>query len=487
VNNFFTHALERFVDAYAWFLSLKIVKLIVMLIFLTWTLVSIYSLESLQRGLPQAQAMPSDSYMIDFFDAIDEYLATGSPVYFIVEAGYGNNPEKWEVDDESVYSKFCKSKDICDDWALPKIINALANDVDSSISHISPGTSYSWMDDFWGFVNPDSECCRVDNNGAYLAIDDSNETYSTLRETFDTCLSASTTVPPVPEDMYMSLFSMFATASAGNLCSYGGGSIYRGQFSIDDEPIPVVTDSTAAVVLNSTGYGTEITAWSYMVTCTANPTQQNYIDAYDQHLRAAEWMSEKTGVDIWVYSLTYVYFNQYLTIRSDSFELIGLALITIFVVTGLFLGNIFYALVIALAAANVVVQVGGLLYPNDIMLNGLSMVNLVIAAGIAVEFCGHYVRMFAKARGTGDERAREALRRVLVSVFFGITITKVLGLSMLTLADSRVFKKYYFRMYMFVVMCGFLNGMVLLPVVLSSIMDVKAFFQRRRGELKHNA
>jgi Niemann-Pick C1 protein len=110
----------------------------------------------------------------------------------------------------------------------------------------------------------------------------------------------------------------------------------------------------------------------------------------------------------------------------------------------------------------------------------------VIAAGIAVEFCGHYVRMFAKARGTGDERAREALRRVLVSVFFGITITKVLGLSMLTLADSRVFKKYYFRMYMFVVMCGFLNGMVLLPVVLSSIMDVKAFFQRR-GEAKQRS
>jgi hypothetical protein len=35
-------------------------------------------------------------------------------------------------------------------------------------------------------------------------------------------------------------------------------------------------------------------------------------------------------------------------------------------------------------------------------------------------------------------------------------------------------------------MCGFLNGMVLLPVVLSSIMDVKAFFQRR-GEAKQRS
>ncbi|KAG3060631.1 hypothetical protein PI125_g24858 [Phytophthora idaei] len=116
------------------------------------------------------------------------------------------------------------------------------------------------------------------------------------------------------------------------------------------------------------------------------------------------------------------------------------------------------------------------------MLNGLSIVNLIIAAGIAVEFCGHYVRFFAKAQGTGDERARDALRQVFTSVIFGITITKVIGLSVLTLADSRVFKKYYFRMYMMVVLCGVLNGMLLLPVLLSTITDVRNFFFRRGSQ-----
>ncbi|RLN10702.1 hypothetical protein BBO99_00009749, partial [Phytophthora kernoviae] len=48
--------------------------------------------------------------------------------------------------------------------------------------------------------------------------------------------------------------------------------------------------------------------------------------------------------------------------------------------------------------------------------------------------------------------------------------------------DSRVFKKYYFRMYMVVVLCGVLNGMVLLPVLLSTIIDVKNFFLRKRSE-----
>ncbi|KAI9916363.1 hypothetical protein PsorP6_017831 [Peronosclerospora sorghi] len=481
-NRTFSNVLDYCVEIYASVLSYKIVKLIIVLVFLLWTLWSIYSLQSLDQGLPQKEAMPSDSYMIDYFDALDKYLATGVPVYFIVETGYGRNPEVWPLNDETVESIFCKSKDICDTYSIPNIINALANEADKTVTHISPGTTYSWMDDFWGFVNPDSECCRVDAQGAYVPIEIGNETYTELRANDDTCLPSTMNVPPVPEAQYMSLFSMFATASAGASCSYGGGSIYRGQFSIDDKPIPAVNLSTPAVKLNSSGYGNEITAWSYMVTGTSNPTQQHFIDSYKQNLAAADWISQKTGVDIWVYSLTYVYFEQYLTVVNDAYMLIGLALAAIFVITTLYLGNVFYSLAISLTAMNLVLQVLGLMQPLDIMLNGLSIVNLIIAAGIAVEFCGHYVRFFAKARGTGDERARDALRQVLTSVLFGITLTKIIGLSVLTMADSRVFKKYYFRMYMMVVLCGVLNGMLLLPVVLSTLVDVRDFFLRRRSQ-----
>ncbi|TYZ67629.1 hypothetical protein PybrP1_011406 [[Pythium] brassicae (nom. inval.)] len=475
------HMFDRCVDAYSWFLSLRVVKLFVLLLFLSWTLLSITSIETLKHGLPQAESMPSDSYLTDYFNALDVYLATGAPVYFVVEGGYGRNPPVFDLNDQAVQAKFCKSKAFCDEFAIPKIIDALANEGDRDVTHFSEGTTYSWMDDFWGFVNPDSECCRVDSkNGSYLPILADDAAYSLSRPSNPTCLAAKTAVPPVPKSLFMSLFSMFSTASAGNLCSYGGGSIYRGQFSVDDKPIPVVTSSTPQIVLNQTSYGNQITAFSYMVVATANPTQQHFIDAYAQARRAAAWISEKTGVDVWAYSLTYVFFDQYLTVVRDTYTLVGLALAAIFVVHAIYFGGLLYPLAIALAAANIVIQVMGLMRPNDILLNGLSMVNLIIAAGIGVEFCGHYVRMFAKARGSGDERAKIALRKVLVSVLFGITITKVVGLSALTLADSRIFKKYYFRMYMMVVLSGVLNGMLLLPVLLSIVVDVKHFFARQR-------
>lgn len=479
-----SHFFDVCVDAYARFLSLKIVKLVVLLLFMLWTLVSIYSTEHLRHGLPQAESMPSKSYLISYFNAIDEYLATGAPVFFVVEGGYKRNPTTFDLNDQSVEAKFCKSKDFCDEFSLPKIVDVLANDADRSVTHLSNGVTYSWMDDFWSFVSPDSECCRVDaTTKAYLPIESDNATYSSARLQNPTCLSAKTSVPPVPKESFMSLFSMFATASAGSLCSSGGGSIYRGQFSIDNEPVPIVTSSTPQVVLNSTGYGDAITAFSYMLVSTANPTQQDFIDGYKQARRAAEWMSDKTGVDVWAYSITYVYFDQYLTIVRDTYMLVGLALFAIFVIHAVYFGSLVYPLLVALCAANIVVQVMGFMEPNDILLNGLSVVNLIIAAGISVEFCGHYIRMFAKSRAgaSGDARARDALRKVLVSVLFGITITKIVGLSALTLADSRIFQKYYFRMYMTVVLCGVLNGMVLLPVLLSVFVDVRQFVLRRRG------
>jgi Niemann-Pick C1 protein len=477
------HFFDRCVDAYAHFLSLRIVKLLVLLVFLMWTLLSIVSIESLHHGLPQAESMPSQSYLISYFNALDKYLATGAPVFFVVEGGYKRNPTVFDLTDQSVEAKFCTSKDFCDEFSIPKILDVLANEGDQSVTHLSNGVVYSWMDDFWGFVNPDSECCRVNaTTNAYLPIFSDNTTYVAERTQNPLCLPATSSAPPVAQESFMSLFSMFATASAGSLCSYGGGSIYRGQFSVDSNPIPVVTRATPQVVLNSTGYGRNVTAFSYMLVSTANPTQQHFIDGYKQARRAAEWISEKTGVDVWAYSITYVYFDQYLAIVNDTYKLVGLALAALFVVHAIYFGTILYPLLVTLSAASIVVQVMGLMAPNDILLNGLSVVNLIIAAGISVEFCGHYIRMFAKAEGkTGDERARDALRKVLVSVLFGITITKIVGLSALMLADSRIFQKYYFRMYMTVVLCGVLNGMVLLPVLLSVFVDVRQFILRRRA------
>ena len=83
-----------------------------------------------------------------------------------------------------------------------------------------------------------------------------------------------------------------------------------------------------------------------------------------------------------------------------------------------------------------------------IYLSALSLVNLVISLGIAVEFCAHIARAFMTA-GSGlpddhpagqkerDERMWTALVDVGPSVLSGITFTKLIGMSVLALTHSK--------------------------------------------------
>ena len=55
------------------------------------------------------------------------------------------------------------------------------------------------------------------------------------------------------------------------------------------------------------------------------------------------------------------------------------------------------------------------------------------------------------------------------SVLVGIATTKFIGVIVLMFAPSTLFKLYYFRMYLLIIIFGFFNGIIFLPTVLSLI------------------
>lgn len=55
------------------------------------------------------------------------------------------------------------------------------------------------------------------------------------------------------------------------------------------------------------------------------------------------------------------------------------------------------------------------------------------------------------------------------SVLVGITLTKFIGVIVLAFAKSQLFRLYYFRMFLFIIIFGAFNGMMLLPILLSLI------------------
>lgn len=71
-----------------------------------------------------------------------------------------------------------------------------------------------------------------------------------------------------------------------------------------------------------------------------------------------------------------------------------------------------------------------------------------------------------KLKGSQDSKLKSTLENTGCSVFIGIGLTKFVGVLVLALAQSTLFRLYYFRMYLGIILLGLFNGLVLLPVLL---------------------
>ena len=63
----------------------------------------------------------------------------------------------------------------------------------------------------------------------------------------------------------------------------------------------------------------------------------------------------------------------------------------------------------------------------------------------------------------------KAMNNMGSSVVVGIASTKLLGVMVLAFAPSTLFRLYYFRMYLFIIILGVWNGLFFLPVLLSFV------------------
>uniref|UniRef100_A0A8C7I4G1 Niemann-Pick disease, type C1 n=1 Tax=Oncorhynchus kisutch TaxID=8019 RepID=A0A8C7I4G1_ONCKI len=377
-----------------------------------------------------------DSYVLDYFKNLSEYLHTGPPVYFVVEDGHD-------------YLSLEGQNSVCGGVGCSN--NSLVQQVYASSQCNSPPSTTigfnpsSWLDDYFDWVKPQSSCCRYYNSsGAFCNASVVDTSCVRCRP-----MTPSGKLRPIEQD-FMKFLPMFLSDNPNVKCGKGGHAAY-----------------SSAVVLK--GNDTSVGATYFMTYHTILKDSPDFIDAMKMARVLADNITSAMGHNVFPYSVFYVFYEQYLTIVYDTVFQLGVSLAAIFAVTTVLLGfELWSGVLVSITIAMILVNMFGVMWLWDISLNAVSLVNLVMSCGISVEFCSHIVRAFSiSVKSTRVERAEEALAHMGSSVFSGITLTKFGGILILALSKSQIFQIFYFRMYLAMVLLGATHGLIFLPVLLS--------------------
>ncbi|XP_032568358.1 NPC1-like intracellular cholesterol transporter 1 isoform X1 [Chiroxiphia lanceolata] len=433
--------LERY---YTPFLLHPRVRPCVVLLFLFLACAGLFLLFQVPVGLDQELALPKDSYMLQYFSALNQYLAVGVPTYFVTTGGYNFSSANGT-------NAICSSAG-CDSDSLTQTIQYATNFPNVSYLAI-PATS--WVDDFLDWLNPTSRCCRIHQFGEHKG-EFCPSTSNNLSCVAGQCLN--TLRRPTAEE-FQRFLPWFLQDRPTLQCAKGGLGAYDTSVSMDE---------------NGTILATRFMAYQRPLR-----TSQEYTAA----LRAARALGDTLtrtlrrvpGTDphfsVFPYTVTYVYYEQYLTVVVEGLVTLAMCLVPTFAVSFLLLGmDLRSSCATLVTIAMILLDTVGAMALWDVPYNAVALINLVAAVGISVEFVSHITCAFARsAQPTRVERAAEATITMGSKVVTGVAMTSLPGVVVLAFAKAQLIQIFFFRLNFIITLVGLAHGLVFLPVLLSYI------------------
>ncbi|XP_034547453.1 NPC1-like intracellular cholesterol transporter 1 [Notolabrus celidotus] len=430
---------------YAPVLLHRYTRFIVMLVFIFMLCGSLFLMFNVTVGLDQELAMPQGSYMLNYFKYLYKYFEVGVPVYFVTKRGF-NFTSKEGI------NAVCSSVG-CDQFSMTQKIQYAANF--PHLSYVAIPAN-SWVDDFIDWLNPGSRCCRLYgfgvNEGQFCPASESP--FICPRKCMST--PANGVLRPTVEQ-----FNRFLPDFLGNRpdlqCPKGGLGAYD-----------------TAVVRDENG---EIIASRFMAYHTPLSNSQEFTAALLKSRELAHnitmGMRQIPGTspdfEVFPYTVTNVFYEQYLTIVPEGLFNISLCLLPTFVVCCLLLGlDLRSGLLNLITIVMIVIDTVGVMTLWSIDYNAVALINLVTAVGISVEFVSHMTRSFAlSTKLTHVERAKEATANMGSAVFAGVAMTNLPGILVLAFAKAQLIQIFFFRLNLVITLLGMAHGLIFLPVLLS--------------------
>jgi len=171
--------------------------------------------------------------------------------------------------------------------------------------------------------------------------------------------------------------------------------------------------------------------------------------------------------DTYAYSYSFVFFEQFAIIIREAIVNLGLAGLACFCLVLLTVSNFIAAFYVLLMVVMVDVDILGLMWLSGLTIDSVTIINLVLAIGLVVDYSAHIAHSFVVAKGTRQERADHALSFTGSAVFHGAMSTFV-AVVVMSASTSYVFRVFFIQFFGICIF-GMAHGLVFLPVLLSLV------------------
>merc|ERR1712070_1329892 len=123
--------------------------------------------------------------------------------------------------------------------------------------------------------------------------------------------------------------------------------------------------------------------------------------------------------------------------------------------------------VVCLCLCLIIINIIGYMHYWDLTLDSVTIIMLIVALGLSVDYSAHVGRSYMEVRGTPDERLKKCLEDMGVAVLNG-AVSTFLAVLMLGGSQSYVFITFFRQLFLCIVF-GLAHGLILLPVLMSIV------------------
>ena len=172
----------------------------------------------------------------------------------------------------------------------------------------------------------------------------------------------------------------------------------------------------------------------------------------------------KLDVDAYAYTFEFLTWETFIIIRKEMISNVALCMFAVFVITLILIAHPVTALLVFVAVLFSIIEILGAMYFWGLVIDNVSVINLTLAVGLAVDYSAHVAHCFMLKPGENKQRVIESLSDIGSPVLNGAFST-FLAVVVLAFSESYVFRTL-FKQFFLTCLFGVLNGMLTLPVLL---------------------